>query len=434
MMRKFSLTLSLFLAFLVPVLLFGTGSGLADDRDHRDNRDNGAQGGPISLLTTIPVPGLVVFDISWVDPDTQLYYLADRSNAAIDIIDARRDVFVGQIKPTGTQAFRGFTGNNDTSGPNGVVVSGRWLFVTDANSRVVSIDLTTGQIVGDVRVGGADGLRTDELAYDPEDGILLAVNNADDPPFATLIKVETPTGHLTVGTRITLKSTTTPPGGFAPGGFTATNGAEQPVWDRSTGRFYLSIPEVNGNGGKSPSGAVARISPSGTLEALFKVDFCQPAGLTVGPHGDLLLGCSVVFDTAGKAWDPTDTNPPAPVSIIMDARTGAIDKRVAGISGSDEVWFNPGDQRYYLAARADPLGPVLGVIDAESQTLIQQIPTFNTPSTSPAPRGTAHSVAVNPRNNHVFAPLPANNVPTSICRNGCVAVFGPSNSEPEDDE
>ena len=445
MRRTCLLTLALLLVILVPVLLLDTGSVRADDRDrdHQDHRgdrensgdrNNGGNGGPLGLLTTIPVPGLVVFDISWVDPDTQLYYLADRSNAAIDVIDARRDVFVGQIKPTGTQAFKGFTGNNNTSGPNGVVVSGRWLFVTDANSRVVSIDLTTSQIVGDVRVGGADGLRTDELAYDPEDGVLLVVNNADDPPFATLITVDTNTGHLTVGKQITLKSTTTPPGGFPSGGFTATNGAEQPAWDRSTGKFYVSIPEVNGNGGTSPSGAVARISPTGALEALFKVDFCQPAGLTVGPRGDLLLGCSVVFDTVGNAWDPMDPKPPMPISVIMDARTGAIVKSVAGISGSDEVWFNPGDQRYYLAARADPLGPVLGVIDAESQTLIQRVPTFNTPSTSPAPRGTAHSVAVNPSNNHVFVPLPANSVATSICRNGCVAVFGPPKSESEGDD
>src|SRR5206468_10680624 len=66
--------------------------------------------------------------------------------------------------------------------------------------------------------------------------------------------VDTHTGHLTVGKQITLKSTTTPPGGFPSGGFTATNGAEQPAWDRSTGKFYVSIPEVNGNGGTSPSG------------------------------------------------------------------------------------------------------------------------------------------------------------------------------------
>src|SRR5213594_4217102 len=237
MMRKCSLTLSLLLVVIIPVLLLCAGSGGADE-------DNGRNGRSVSLLTTIPIPGLVVFDISWVDPGTQLYYLADRSNAAIEVIDAKRDLFVRQIKPTGAQAFKGFTGDNNTSGPNGVVVSpdGRWLFVTDANSRVVSIDLTTDQIVGDVHTGGAAGLRTDELAYDPRDGILLVVNNADDPPFATLITVNKQNGHLTVGKQITLKSTTTPPGGFPSGGFTATNGAEQPVWDRSTSKFYVSIP------------------------------------------------------------------------------------------------------------------------------------------------------------------------------------------------
>src|SRR5437660_12146469 len=118
----------------------------------------------------------------------------------------------------------------------------------------------------------------------------------------------------------------------------------------------------------------------------------------------------------------------------MNASTCAIVKSFGGISGSAEVSFTPSAQPYHLAARADPLGPVLGVIDAESQTLIQRVPTFNTPSTSPAPRGTAHSVAVNPSNNHVFVPLPANSVATSICRNGCVAVFGPPKSESEGDD
>jgi len=429
MMRKCLLKLSLLLVVIIPVLLLSAGSGGADE-------DNGRNGRSVSLLTTIPIPGLVVFDISWVDAGTQLYYLADRSNAAIEVIDAKRDLFVRQIKPAGAQAFKGFTGSNDTSGPNGVVVSpdGRWLFVTDANSRVVSIDLTTDQIVGDVHTGGADGLRTDELAYDPRDGILLAVNNADDPPFATLITVNKQNGHLTVGPRITFDTAH---------GVDATNGAEQPVWDPGTGKFYVSIPEVNCPGGHNTppappcvggfhEGAVVRIDPqsSGAVETpLFSVDFCQPAGLTLGPHQDLLVGCSVVFDTIGHAWSPSDTNPAVPVQVVLDAKTGAIDKRVAGVGGSDEVWFNSGDRRYYTASRADPLGPVLGVIDAENQRLIQRVPTFNTPSTSPAPRGTAHSVAVNPHNNHVFVPLPANKIPTSICTNGCVAVFGP----PDDD-
>jgi hypothetical protein len=101
----------------------------------------------------------------------------------------------------------------------------------------------------------------------------------------------------------------------------------------------------------------------------------------------------------------------------MDAVTGSIDKNVAGVSGNDEVWFNKGDGRYYLAARNQPGGPVLGIIDAESQRLIQLVPTVNH-----AP-GSAHSVAVNPHNNHAFVALPANNV-FPHCLNGCIAVFG----------
>src|SRR5712664_2662376 len=211
--------------------------------------------GAVRLLTTVPVPPpnhLVVFDINYVDPETQLYYLADRSDKAIDVVDARRNVFVRQIKAN----FKGFTGNNDTSGPNGVVVSGHFLFVTDANSRIVSIDLRTDTVVSEVSTGGAPGLRADELAYDPQDGLLLPVNNADEPPFATLIKVDKKTGKLSVLSRITFTN--------------ATNGAEQPVWDAGTGKFYISIPQVGPN---AKDGAVARINPNtGSVDALFPVE------------------------------------------------------------------------------------------------------------------------------------------------------------------
>src|ERR1043166_4316492 len=123
---------------------------------HASRADEDDRGGkPVRLLTSVPVPGhLVIFDISWLDADTQLYYLADRSNNAIDVIDAKRNVFVKQIAKG---SFTGFTGNNDTSGPNGVVTAGRWLFVSDAGSRVVSIDLQTNQIVDNVNTGGAPG-------------------------------------------------------------------------------------------------------------------------------------------------------------------------------------------------------------------------------------------------------------------------------------
>src|SRR5256885_15335491 len=87
--------------------------------------DENERGAPaVKLLTIIPVPGvgMKTFDISWVDAATQLYYLADRSNKAVDVVNAKTNRFVRQI-------HAGFTGvasgGNDFSGPNGVVVIGR---------------------------------------------------------------------------------------------------------------------------------------------------------------------------------------------------------------------------------------------------------------------------------------------------------------------
>jgi hypothetical protein len=59
------------------------------------------------------VPGkpLRAFDISWVDAVSARYYLADRSNASIDVFDTITNSIVTQIG-----GFKGATGKNDTSG------------------------------------------------------------------------------------------------------------------------------------------------------------------------------------------------------------------------------------------------------------------------------------------------------------------------------
>jgi hypothetical protein len=399
----------------------------------RDGRD-----GVVRLLKTVPIPGtaanttggnMYVFDISFVDQTTQTYYLADRSNAVVDVVDARTNTLVSRI--SATPAFRGFSGSNATSGPNGVVAAFPWLFVTDASSRVVTIDLRNGKTVGDVSTGGAAGLRADELAYDARDGLILAANNADTPPFATLINVNKATGALTVLKRITLDTAHT--------GVNATNGAEQPVWEPVTGKFYLSIPQIGPN---AKDGAVIRISTAGTVEVQYPIEFCQPAGLTVGPNVDLLVGCSTVFDTAGNPWDSTKNVTAVPIQVIIDAFTGKIDATVSGVGAGDEVWFNSGDGNYYTASSASPLRPteaiaatpltaqgamILGVIDARDKVLKQLVPTFSVPAVTTGPFlhpvSTAHSVAANAGNNHVFVPLGANNVYPD-CLTGCIAVFG----------
>jgi hypothetical protein len=61
------------------------------------------EGGAVRLLTTVPIPGtsanttggnMYVFDISFVDQATQTYYLADRSNAVVDVVDARSNTLI----------------------------------------------------------------------------------------------------------------------------------------------------------------------------------------------------------------------------------------------------------------------------------------------------------------------------------------------------
>jgi hypothetical protein len=74
------------------------------------------------------------------------------------------------------------------------------------------------------------------------------------------------------------------------------------------------------------------------------------------------------------------------------------------------------------------------VIDAFSRTLNQNVPTLNVPAVTTGapskqhPAGTAHSVAANAKNNHVFVPVAANNV-FEGCLQGYILVFGRSDND-----
>ncbi len=315
-----------------------------------------AQAADYRLIQMIVIPGkpLASYDISFVDPKTQMYYLADRSNARVDFIDAQRNEWIASVG-----GFVGFTGNNDTSGPDGVVADADLLYAGDGDSTLKVIDVKSRAIINTVSTGGTK--RVDEMALDAQGKRLLVVNNADEPPFMTLISTKNGNpilvGHITV-----------------PG---ATGGLEQPVWEPKTKRFYISVPQLNGNDAHS---GVAVFDPkAGVVEKVYDIGPCGPSGLALGPHQHLLLGC---------AQQP---------SVVIDARTGAIVATIPQVGGSDEVWFNSGDNRYYLAARNNPGGPVLGVVDAETNRWIQNV------STAP----NSHSVAANPRTNDVFVPLTA---------------------------
>ena len=73
-------------------------------------------------IATMRGPGIPVrtgrwaFDISWVDEASQMYFLADASNARVDLFDAHTATYVGSIA-----GFTGFHGSLDTQGPAGLL-------------------------------------------------------------------------------------------------------------------------------------------------------------------------------------------------------------------------------------------------------------------------------------------------------------------------
>jgi hypothetical protein len=418
--------------------------------------------GPVRLLSTIPVPvaatnttdGMYAFDISFVDQSNQRYYLADRSNAAVDVVNAKTGTFIKQI--TASPPFAGVklntagtAVNNNISGPDGVTTDeiGTCLFAGDGPSRLVSFKIPSGTQVSDVTTGGTT--RVDEMAFDPKDRLLLVVNNAETPPFATIFSVSATCVLGTSPKKVVFDTAH---------GVNATNGAEQPAWNPATQRFYVSITSISGTI-MTPGtlGGLARINPfTATVDALFSVPTCNPNGLSLNPTNQtFLMGCGVTYNTAGVPWFGADTNSANPSQVIIDIN-GAF-TFVNGVGSSDEVWYNAGDDHWYTGTSNSPYSArpvagttgatsttdqgaaILGVIDGTSQSLDQIVPTFNVPGVLPLlgpppghPSGSSHSVAANSKNNHVFVPLPANNAVLG-CLMGCIAVYGRDDADSGND-
>ena len=174
------------------------------------------------------------------------------------------------------------------------------------------------------------------------------------------------------------------------------DGVEASVYNPATGLFYVNLTQV---GSDPNNGAVSIVDPRKIAEVgRFPVTGCNGAGLALAPGQKLVIGCSL----------PNN-------SQIISARDGTLLAEFPQVSGSDEVWFNRGDGKVYLAARTNPAsagGPVLGVIDALTNTFVTNIPTD----------ASAHSVAADPRTNNVFVPLgPIASDPA--CSAGCIAVY-----------
>ena len=362
-------------------------------------------------LTSITVPGAATFsgyDLSAFDPTNQLYYLTDRTNKGIDVFSAATNSYVERI---GAGLFAGSQGgNNDIAGPNGIYLSntstGKLLLAGDGTSRVFAFNLdSSGQnVVGAPRTtstavpGTTPAIpnRVDGVAYAPAANTILAANNASNPGFITLI--DNASGNVL--RTIKLDGT----GGYPS---VAGNGVEATIYNTARNSFFVAVPtlSVNPDGSAADGGGLIELdAKTGNLLNTFNFNTlgatgaCSPTGLAQGAGASMFVACS----------DPT-----AGRSLLVDP-TGAGSLRFAnGISGGDQVSYDPTNNSFFEAARFQTGGPVLGIIDAVTLALQTIAIGVND-----------HAVSVDPISNEVFvATAPTTAIPG--CTAGCIAVFTP---------
>jgi hypothetical protein len=353
---------------------------------------------PVKLLGGILLPGNPLrFDISWVDQATGRYYLAEAGNAAVDVIDAENDLYLGRI--TG---FHGLglpddpCGAIEGMGPNGIVVTpNNQLWADDAHGTVKVFDLNKAEppfssVMPIATISTGANCRADEIGFDPKDHIVIVGNPEEKPPYASIISSDPPYTVL----------------GKVP--FEGARGFEQPLWDPELkgGRMLATVPGM----GETSKVVVFNLKDpkSPSIEATYPTGSCG-SGLVLGPAQHLLVGCG-----GGKPL------------MVIDALTGKMLASVEGTKGADEVWYNPGDNNYYAPAGFGGM-PTLSVIDASTNKLLNNLP---------AGPG-SHSVAAYRENNHIFVPIaiPTNAAPTDVCnimfgfpeKRGCIAVYAHEN-------
>jgi hypothetical protein len=320
--------------------------------------------GPYKLLTTISIPDLVGFDISWVDSARSRYYLADRGTGhtpptpRIDVIDTEHNKLLDPIPLStagnGVVAIRATGDDDEEDGAGTLVVGG-------ADSTAIFINLAHPLAAPFTVNTGGKG-RADELAFDPIHHLILIANDRAVDLFVTFITTTNPP-HI-VG-KIFYD-------GSVQGNPTSTGGIEQPVWDGQNGKFYLAIPATVAH----PNGEVDEIDPVSMKITKEFPTTCGPAGLALIPGQHLMTSCGDVITIA----------------------TGAVLVHTPDVGG-DEIWFNRGDERVYFGGYKGINVPVVSALSPYNKVDNIVVGLVATPP------HTTHSVAADSENNRIFVPV-----------------------------
>jgi hypothetical protein len=341
---------------------------------------------PPKLLTNAAVPNAssppFSFDIGYVEAGK--YFLADRNNKAVDVVDTKSNRLIAQI----SGPFTGAGATTDESGPDGIVgITGtHTIYVGDVDSIKV-IDTDAKKTVNTIAVSNS-GSRVDEGCYDPDDHLAMYASPGDSPPFATFVSTltQTPVQKLV---------------------FNGSSGLEACAYDPVSKSFLINNDGTSAN----PAGELDVVTASSAatgnpvVSKSFPLGECGPTGIVLGPNNDVLIGCD---PPAGHSL----------ITVIMDRTSGAIHATVP-FGGVDQVDYDPNSNRYFLPARhfvkggtaaASGFDPQMGVIDGTTRQLLFMIPV-----------GTgAHSVAVDSALGQVDVPFQAG---AAGFPNGGISVF-----------
>jgi hypothetical protein len=339
-----------------------------------------------------------------------------------------------QTKAATLLAVGNFAGNCPApavgqSGPNGLVIIGKEIWVGDAPIHTPSCtgSITTpssvkvldfkGNIKQTILTGGQ--ARADELCYNPSTNVVLIANDEPVDNFITFISTET---YEVLGT---IKFNGSDPNGNS----ILANGIEQCAYNPQDEKFYINIPATGTTASPGP-GLVLRISERGSfhVEKVFTIAASTgctgPQGLAVGPSSNTEEGTGDESDGGNQmALGCGGTN-----SLVINSTDGTTAATVLNEGGTDEAWYDPTANQYYFARST---AGVLGVENA------------GPPATAASSNNTttaigSHSVAADPtrdphsKKSHVYVPIRTGILsPTAtICASkggnntyGCVAVF-----------
>jgi hypothetical protein len=162
-------------------------------------------------------------------------------------------------------------------------------------------------------------------------------------------------------------------------------------------------------------GGVAEIDTSGNVLrtislANLGIASCSPTGLSVGGDGNLMVGCGNVGTQA---------------ILLNPAGAGSIVKTFAGLAGTDELWYDPTTNAFYVTGNGGTNTTRFFdiVTDNGAASAISQM--VNLPTTT-----SAHSITVDPFNGDVFVALAGtagaggvNPCPATQANPGCIAVY-----------